>query len=69
MLLVYWGLAGNPGGDLGDDEGDLLGDCDGEGVVGGVVAAAGLGLDGVEAADEVADRAPDEVQLSSSPRS
>ena len=71
-------MAGNPGGDLLGD-GDPLDDGLGEGVDGGVAAAAGLdgvvgtamaGLDGVVAADVAAgDRAPDEVQLSSSPRS
>ena len=74
----YLGSAGNPGGDLLGD-GEPLDDGLGEGVDGGVAAAAGLdgvvgaavaGLDGVVAADEAAgDRAPDEVQLSSSPRS
>ena len=76
-VLGYWGLSGNPGGDLLGD-GEPLDAGLGEGVNGGVAAAAFLdgvgaaaaGLDGDVAADEAAgDRAPDEVQLSSSPRS
>ena len=70
--MQYWGVAGNPGGDLlGDEAGDDLEGDDGGVEVGveaaderlGVVAAADLAL------TEDGAGAPDEVQMSSSPRS